>query len=422
MIAVGDHAEVVVRGVAAGGAGVGDLEDGRVVFVHRTAPGDRARVRITKSKSRWARGELEQLLEPGLVRAEAACPSFVRCGGCQLQHLAYEEQLRWKGRFVSDALGRIGGVEWFDGIEVVPAPEAVGYRSRVAFSFRRLPGGRVVAGFHEVNRPTRVVDISSECVLPEPEVMAAWRALRDGWGDGARHLPPSARLRLTLRAASAGVELTVSGGREGWNAQPLAQAVPVLSAIWHAPKQGPVVLAAGVESPGGGTAFEQVNRSAASMLRDDVVEWIGRPSETGSRLVDAYCGTGDLGRAAAMAGWVVMGIESSAEAVRMASAEAPEGFTAVRAAVEQRLADAWEADTLVLNPPRTGLDSTVPGQILRAGPRRIVYVSCDPATLSRDVAVLTSAYQVASVRAYDLFPQTAHVETVLTLQKQGETS
>lgn len=422
MIGVGDRAEVVVRGMAAGGAGVADLDDGRVVFVHRTAPGDRARVRITKSKSRWARGELEQILEPGSTRVEAVCPKYSACGGCQLQHLSYEEQLLWKGRFVTDALARIGGVAWPEAVEVVPAPEETHYRSRVAFSFRRLHGGRVVAGFHELSRPTRVVDVASECVLPQREVMDAWRALRAGWGDGARLLPPAARLRLTLRAASAGVELTVSGGREGWNAGPLAAAVPSVAAIWHVPKHGSAILVAGTASPGGGTAFEQVNRTAAAALRQDVMQWVGRPSADGEQLVDAYCGTGEFGRAAAEVGWHVLGIESNADAVRRATHDAPAHFSAVVASVEDRLAEDWQADTLILNPPRTGVDPAVPEQILRASPRRIVYVSCDPATLARDVGALSASYDVVSVRAYDLFPHTAHVETVLTLQKQGETS
>ena len=167
-VRVGDVVEVTVRAVAAGGAGVADLPDGRVAFVQRTAPGDRARVRVSASKRSWARATLVELLAPGPGRRPPPCPFYGRCGGCTLEHLEYSEQLRWKARMVADALKRIGRVT-VDPPVVEPSPREFRYRNRVTFTLRRLRGtaGGVVAGFHEMDEPDRVVDVTGACMLPE---------------------------------------------------------------------------------------------------------------------------------------------------------------------------------------------------------------------------------------------------------------
>lgn len=413
--------DVAVRALASGGAGVGELEDGRVVFVPRTAPGDRAKVRITKAKKRWALAELEELLEASPSRVEPECPHFTECGGCQLQHVPYPEQLLWKGRFIEDALRRIGHVE-AQSVSVHPAPQETRYRSRVTFTLRRLRGGRTVAGFHALNRPAHVLDIGGECLLPTAPLAEVWSALRAGWGDGARYLPAAARLRLTLREAADGVELTVGGGDEGWNPSRLVDAVPGLSAVWHTPKHAETRLVAGLTSDGGGGAFEQVNRAAAAALRARVVEAVGHPSEEGGRVVDAYCGVGEYGRALAELGWDVEGVEVDPGAVEAANSGAPERFRAVRRPVEDNTEGDWAADVVVLNPPREGVAPSALSELALAAPSRIVYVSCDPATLARDVAALSERYDVTEISAFDLFPQTAHVEAVLILRHRGETA
>ena len=292
---------VRIRSIAAGGSGVADLPDGRVVFVPRTAPGDRGRIRLVKSRPRWAEGALEALDEPSADRREPACAVFAECGGCQLQHLPYGEQLRWKGRIVADALTRIGGLQGVTEPEVVRSPRELEYRNRISFTLRRLRGGRVVAGFHALGRPGRVIDIKDECVLPEPALRDAWMALRDAWGPGARLLPDGGRLRLTLRRTSEGVALVVEGGDEAWSAAELAGAVPQLTAIWHRSARarsgsGPRLLEGVFDD--GGPAFEQVNAEAASQMREHVVELAG----SGGRAVDAYCGVGVYGRSLAERG------------------------------------------------------------------------------------------------------------------------
>lgn len=422
---------VTVRGIAAGGAGVADLPDGRVVFVPRTAPGDRARIRIGKSRPRWAEGSLEELVEPAAERRPSLCALYDRCGGCQLQHLPYGRQLEWKGRVVADALQRIGRLHGIEPPEVVGSPRETGYRSRVTLTLRRLRGGRVVAGFHELERPARVLDVAGECVLPRPEIVEAWQALRAAWGEGAALLPAGGRLRLTLRAEADGIALVVEGGPHGWRAHPLAAAVPALERIWHrAEATDAPVLAAGAETDGLAPSFTQVNPEAAALLVEHVLALAGAARPGGSDLesrgaaaphaVDAYCGDGVYARGLVGLGWRVTGIELDPVACAAARARAREerleGLDVLEGAVEDRLEAALPADLVVVNPPRAGLDAEVVRALVERRPARIVYVSCDAATLARDLAGLSAAYGLASVRCFDLFPQTAHVETVMALE------
>jgi 23S rRNA (uracil1939-C5)-methyltransferase len=436
--------EVEVRALASGGDGVAELPDGRVVFVPRTAPGDVARISIEQDRSSWARGTVVELVEKGDVRVEAPCPLYDRCGGCQLQHLPYSEQLRWKGRFVVDALERIGKLSGVPELEVVPSPRVEGYRSRMTFSLRRLRGGRVVAGLHALEAPAHVVDVDDACLLPRADVLDGWTRLRSVWGNGARRLPSGGRLRLTVRGTSRGIELLIDGGAPGWRSGGLMDDVSGLVAVWHRPSGAEEpLLVAGASEPGGGNAFEQVNPEGAELLRQHVLDVVRAPGSSthaaagkrpsplsdgrdeggiagapSARIVEAYCGTAPVGRALAAEGHTVVGIELNASAVAAVRLDAPEGLEIVEGDVEAHLPDALPADLLLLNPPRRGLADTVPGIVLSSPPPRVVYVSCDPATLARDVKRLGDAYRLSALRSFDLFPHTAHVETVAVLERR----
>ncbi len=409
--------EVTVRAIAAGGSGVGQLPDGRVVFVPRTAPGDRVAVRIEKDKPRWAVARVDRMVAPSTDRRDALCALYHTCGGCQLQHLPYGRQLEWKGRIVADALTRLGGLGAVEPPEVVPSPRTTGYRNRMTFTLRRLRGGRTVAGLHALGRPGHVIDVQDECVLPEPELAQAWVDLRRGWGPGARLLPAGGRLRLMLRALEPGFELVIEGGERAWRPQELVERVPRLVTVHHIPGGADRTKEAGGDDTPAtlGTAFVQVNRSAAPALEAHVQAVAG----DGEHAVDAYCGVGVYGRTLAQAGWRVVGIELDPAAVSIAEGRAPAGFTVERGRVEELLDAHLPVDLLIVNPPRTGLDERVPHVVLAAPPNRIVYVSCDPATLARDVAALSSTYDLSGLRAFDLFPQTAHVETVAVLDRRA---
>jgi 23S rRNA (uracil1939-C5)-methyltransferase len=416
---------VRIESIAAGGEGVGRLADGRVVFVHRTAPGDLAEVGLVEQKPRWTRGRLLRVLEPSPVRREPPCPFYARCGGCTLEHMEYAAQLEAKRGIVAGALRRIGKVE-AEVPPVTPSPEETRYRNRVSFALRRRGRGRVVAGFHAIGAPGEVIDIDGRCLLPEPAIARVWDRLRDAWGPDARMLPSGEELRLTLRATERGaVSLLVEGGFAPGEPGSLIRRVEGLEGIWHRPGSAPPELIAG--SPGlpetwgdetldlSGAAFLQVNRRAASLLEDHVLQLAG--AVQGLTVVDAYCGAGLHARRLARAGATVTGLELDRDAVAAARAAATEGASFLEGRVEDLLGPALPADLVILNPPRAGVAAEVVEALLSSIPPRIIYVSCNPATLARDIGRMAGVVEVAGLRAFDLFPQTAHVETVADLRR-----
>lgn len=416
---------VRIDAIAAGGEGVGRLDDGRVVFVHRTAPGELAEIQLLQQKPRWARGRLLRVLERSPARREPPCPHYAECGGCTLEHLVYPAQLAAKSRIVADALARIGGID-VEPPEVVASPREQRYRNRVSFALRRLGRGRVVAGFHALHDPQRIVKIDGACLLPESPIARVWDRLRAAWGPDARRLPAGERLRLTLRATARGeVSLLVEGGFSPGRPQELLDAVDGLVSLWHRAGNAEPELVAG--APGlpetwgeesfelSGAAFLQVNREAAARLEAHVLE-LARPAD-GLRVIDAYCGVGLHARRLARAGAQVIGIELDPVAVAEARRGAPDGVRFEAARVEQRLPELLPADLVILNPPRAGIAEEVAAALAARPPERIVYVSCDPATLARDLRRLGGTFRLSGLRCFDLFPQTAHVETVVLLTR-----
>jgi 23S rRNA (uracil1939-C5)-methyltransferase len=419
--------QVRIESIAAGGEGVGRLPDGRVTFVHRTAPGDLAEIAVTERRDRWTRGRLLRVLEPSPERREAPCPFYARCGGCTLEHLEYGAQLRATARIVADALTRIGGVP-VEPPEVVPSPSEFRYRNRVSFALRRGEHGRVEAGFHALGTPDEIVDLGGACLLPEEPVARVWDALRAAWGPDARRLPSGERLRLTLRASAQGeVSLLVEGGYSPGRPDELIAAVPGLVSIWHQRREASAELIAG--APGlpetwgdetvelSGAAFLQVNRGAAALLEAHVAELAG--DVAGLRIVDAYCGVGFHARRFARAGAAVVGIELDRQAVEEASRAAPEGARFVQGPVEAMIGTELPADLVILNPPRAGVHADVADALTASPVDRVIYISCNPATLARDLNRMAGTYRLADVRAFDLFPQTAHVETVALLERHS---
>jgi 23S rRNA (uracil1939-C5)-methyltransferase len=415
-------ADITIRNLASDGSGVGELPDGRIIFIPRSAPGDKTRVKVTALKRRWARGQLEEILRPTEKRSNPLCSLYDKCGGCSLQHIPYSDQLKWKGRFVSEALSRIGGLE-VDKVPVTASPHLSQYRNRVTFTLRRLRAGRVVAGFHGLHRPSHVIDVRGECVLPEPEITSAWTSLRDHWGTGARRLPSGGRLRLTLRNSKSGIDLLIEGGTSAWNPEALMKHVSSVSTVWHQPSDaGAIELVYGRVHEDTwigeqlllvGDVFLQVNRAAAQLLQEHVIALAGSPDSA----VDAYCGVGYYGRQLANSGTTVVGIDVNEAALTSSCEKRSDNYRTVQGAVEEHLSHFLPVDLLILNPPRSGLERTIPLQILDAPPKTIIYISCDPATLARDLNRLESAYVLAQYQGFDLFPQTAHIETVVVLRR-----
>jgi 23S rRNA (uracil1939-C5)-methyltransferase len=401
-------ARVEIASVAAGGDGVGRTE-GMVVFVPRTAPGDVALVRLAAGK-RFARGHLESIEIASPLRVEPACPHYVmdRCGGCQLQHLAYEAQLSAKGTIIGDALRRIGKRP-VDPPVVEPSDAQWRYRRKLTLHLRRV-GTAWVAGLHPYDDPVAVFDLR-DCPITSGGVLAVWAELRPLFS----LLPDENALRVAVRLTEQGASVVVEGGGAWPTADRFFEQSPSVSELWWRPEVGRLRrLAVREGGARAGASFVQVNARVAAALRRHVLERVR--SHDPSRVLDAYAGMGDTAIPLAADGRTVVAIELDRDAVASFRDRLRTPSEAIAGRVEDHLPAALPADVVLLNPPRAGVDARVTAALESAAraPRAVIYVSCDPATLARDVARMPR-YRVASLRAYDMFPQTAHVETVCEL-------
>jgi 23S rRNA (uracil1939-C5)-methyltransferase len=397
-----------VRSIAAGGDGVGRA-GGMVVFVPRTAPGDRAQVRIQSAKQRFARGRLQGLVEPSSQRVQPPCPHYVAddCGGCQLQHLQYQAQLTAKGGIIRDALQRIAR-RTVDVPEVEASERQWRYRTKLTLAARRV-GGDWIIGLHSYDDPVAVFQLR-DCLITGERVIAVWREVMAA----ASNLPDAAELRISVRIVNGGAAIVIEGGRTWPAVDTFFAAVPGAVAVWwQAEGRARQLIAERAAAPAA-ASFGQINEGVAERLRAHVVER-ARNYEP-STLVDAYSGTGDTAVVLAGMGVRVTAIELDQEAAARCVSRLPPGARVLNGRVEDQLPRVLPADVVLLNPPRGGLHERVTATLERAPrpPRAIVYVSCNPATLARDLARL-GRYRLMSVRGFDMFPQTAHVETVCEL-------
>ena len=398
------QAPVRIDRLATGGDGVGKLEDGRTLFVPRSAPGDLVEVSGLRLHKRFARGKVGRLVEEGPGRVAPLCAHYVRdqCGGCQLQHLDARRQVEAKQGIIGEALRRLGKLDVADPV-VEMAAEPFGYRTKVTLT--RGPGG--VFGFHRAGESDRVFALE-RCELMAPALQAGWERLRPL----LRTLPADAE-RLVLRLDRSGaVHLVIETiGQRSWKADSLA----VVGTVWWHPSAGAARVIAGGDARTAypATVFEQVNPVMGDRVRSFAVLQAGNVH--GVHCWDLYAGIGETTDLLLAGGASVESIEGDKRAVEVAAKRTP-GARRLAAKVEEAIRDLRRADLVITNPPRVGMDPMVVDHLASVRPRKLVYVSCDPATLARDVARLGSGWKVTGLRGFDLFPQTAHVETVLTLE------
>jgi 23S rRNA (uracil1939-C5)-methyltransferase len=405
--ALTDVIQLRVHAIAAGGDGVGRSE-GLVVFVPRTAPGDLASVRIDSVK-RFARGTLESVLEPSPDRVAPPCGHYVidRCGGCQLQHLRYDVQLEAKRVIVRDSLQRIAKTD-VELPAIRPSAKEWRYRNRLTLAMRRA-GEEWTMGLHPYDDPAAVFQLE-DCPITDERVVAAWR---DIMAAGAL-LPDSAELRGTVRLTGDQIVVLMRGGIAWEQAKGFFAELSSASALWWAPDGGRATLLFERRPAPAGTSFGQVNEAMGAALHRHVVDRVA--ALTPRTVVDAYAGTGETAAAIAALGMRVTAIEIDREAANLCASRLPAGSRSLVGRVENLITKALPADLVILNPPRVGLHERVTRALeeQRQRVRAIVYVSCDPATLARDIARLPS-YRLQSIETFDMFPQTAHVETVCEL-------
>jgi len=401
---------VSIDSIAAGGDGVA-RSNGLVVFVPRTAPGDVVTTQIS-GKGHFARGSLRTIVTPSPVRVEPPCPHYTRdkCGGCQLQHMTYDAQLDAKRAIIRDSLQRIGKRQ-VELPEIERSPKEWRYRTKLTLAMRRR-GARWIAGLHPYDDPVHVFALA-DCPITDRRVVAAWREVMQA----DAYFPDAKELRGSIRITSEGPTFVMMGG-QSWGARTqFLAAAPSLSAVWWEPAddQPRKLVADKRRDRSPSASFSQINSEMAEVLGEYVNE--RARSYQPRTVIDAYAGAGHTAVALSEAGIKVTAIELDADASEWSAARLREPSRAIRARVEEALPGVLPADLVILNPPRAGVDERVTSTLEKEAGHvnSVIYVSCNPATLARDIARLPS-YQIRSVRAFDMFPQTAHVETVCELQ------
>lgn len=422
-----------------GGAGFGRV-DGKACFVPLTAPGDRVRIRVVKEKRSFMEGELLELVEPSPLRMAPPCPVFGICGGCDWQYLPYEEQLKQKGEIFADTLSRMGKVSGCSVLPVAPSPESYGYRSRIQLKVSRRDG-KLALGFFRTGSH-QVVDIGAGCALAAPllnRVCSEFRPL-------LHSLPEAAAITQVDLAVGCGGECVAIVHCTQKSPRQLVERLaasrgdlPAVSGLFvRSGDKGDLEKAFGIDSlayaipaglfPGsremrlrfGRGGFSQVNYRQNLELIRTVWQWGALKGS--ERVLDLFCGNGNISAPIAPYAAEVIGIEGYAPSIldAVANAEANGVGNAT-----YRVSDAAQAvrrfakrkerfDLVILDPPRAGAEAA--GDIALLAPEKIIYVSCDPATLARDLAVLSgNGYQVTRSQPVDMFPQTYHLESVTEL-------
>ena len=436
-----------ITGYTSEGAGVCRI-DGQVVFVPGTICGEKCEIRIVKAGKNLAYGKLERVLTRSPERMEPACPAFPKCGGCDFWHMSYQEELRVKQARVCDALERVGGIHTRV-LPILGAHQQTRYRNKALFPVASA-GGRVVSGFYRP-RSHDVVE-TSDCLIQSDQANLLC-ALVCKWAEQYRipiydEISGDGVLRhVFVRGGDGGHVLYLVCTRKPPHTDQLIDLVrqqyPQIRGIGlniNAEKTN-VVLGArttalygdlyledtlcGMKFRLAPRAFYQVNRAQAERLYELAVE---RACPDGCGCVlDLYCGAGTITLCLARRAQRAIGVEVVPEAVEDAKANArrnrvenAEFYCADAGEAARRLAEQGvRPDTVCVDPPRSGLGRDVIDVIVGMSPDRVVYVSCDPATLARDLKLLCECggYRVESAAPVDMFPRTRHVETICLLSK-----
>ncbi len=389
-----EEATYTVEKLVQGGEGILRVDD-RAVFVPFVIPGEQAKIRLTEAR-KPQRGELVELMSSSPERVEPPCPLFTKCGGCQFQHIKYEAQLEYKRDILAETISRLAKLE--PPVKPMePSPKRYNYRSRIRL---HLKGGRV-GFFGPKKRQFFPIDYCHIAEGKINELLPQVPALVE------KYRPRSVEIALTDEGEPVAVTDSASGagtfrwkktgsktGRHEW-----------------------------VEDTEWKPVFEQVNRGQNENLRKIIaglVEKLAPPD-----VIELYAGAGNLTEAIVPYCDRITAVDSDRAAVKKAAlrfGDIPGGRVKViaRRAVnflERAKKERAKPDLIVLDPPRTGAKEAMPG-ILSLGPRHVIYVSCDPATLARDIGNLCEAgYEMRSVYPLDMFPQTAHIESVTLLEK-----
>jgi len=391
------HEEIVVsvESLTNRGQGVARVDEW-VVFVTYALPGETVRARVYRNFSSYSEADLVEVLEPAPERVEPACPLFGECGGCQYQHLAYESQLAWKRRQVAELLRHMANID-FPVEPVHPSPVTYGYRSKLTPHFQKPKDGVVgPIGFLRQGRRQQLVDVP-RCPIASDSINEKLTGVRREVAEKAPFYKKGAT--LLLRDSLDGEVCTDP-------TEMCEERVDGLRFSFHAGEffqNNPHIL----------PAFTEHVRDEASGGGDI------------RHLVDTYCGSGLFCLTAADAFREAVGIEISESSIDWARRNAEQNGIENCRFLQGDAGDIFAEVTfdpgrtaVVIDPPRKGSHPAFLEQLTAFGPRRIVYVSCNPATQIRDLTHLENDYAIRKIQPFDLFPQTRHLECVVTLERR----
>ena len=447
-VALGDRLELTVETLASSGDGL-CRHEGYTLFLPTGLPGDVAKCEIVKTTPRFGVARAIVFYKQSEDRVEPPCPVFPECGGCKIQHLNYDSQMAFKVQSVTDALERIGKITIPVPIESVPAEQALNYRNKGSFAFGPR-GGKPRIGFYKQGTH-EVVDSNTCDTLLEPiNAIKEWvRSLMQQHrisiyheknhkgllrGLVIRHSPETGESLLgfvtttgdfpknfpeQLLNRKALVDLGIVGVvRNINNINTNAIFGPKTETLWGqdflTDRLGDLKFQLSL------TSFFQINPFQTVKLYDCIKEWI---LQKPGPVVDAYCGNGGISLWLAQAGIGVTGVDESAASVDDAKESAKRNDLPncrfVQGTFEKFLEETDDinpAQTLIVDPPRKGCSEQVIDAISKMNVERLIYVSCNPATLARDLAKLTD-YSIKAIKVIDMFPQTSHVETAVLLER-----
>ncbi len=442
--------ELSVSGLAFRGHGIARTSDGQVVFLPYAVPGDVVRARIVESKGDYLRGAIEQVEKPSADRVSPPCRHFGRCGGCQWLHLTDEAQLYWKAEILRDQLARLGGFRDVPLGPLVRPTDGLGYRTRAQLQVREAEGWYQFGFFAPASH--RVVPVGT-CPLLHPMLNEILEALARQRTPPLTKLVPSLHEVWLLASSRSNQSLLTLVGRPVERASlrhlffVLRERVPHLAGLVllgtdkidrsQGGRSEPTprfldrfgdghltMQAGGYRFRVDAASFFQPSEAAAEALIQLVLEMAAL--EGNERVVDLYCGVGTFTVPLAQRAASVVAVEGNPRAARdaefnLGSVGVREKARVLRMPVSRALeahALGDEADIVVVDPPRLGLERAVLEGIAALQPRRIIYVSCDPSTLARDLKRLVQrGYELKHVRPLDLFPQTYHIESVSLLAR-----
>jgi 23S rRNA (uracil1939-C5)-methyltransferase len=434
--------EITIEKLIYGGEGLAHHE-GSTVFVPFVLPAERVAVEAVEQKKKFVRGRVERILQAAPERVAAQCPHFGACGGCDYQHIPYEAQLKFKADILRETLLRIGKVEWAGEITTHGSPPWA-YRNRAQWKVRPLEvvgddvaseagadgGAQLGIGYFRAN--STALCAVEDCSIISPLLLKTLLSLRAALAAGA--LPRGLReIEAFVDAADARLLLTATfagfPSRAAEHAETFRRVVPeIASLLFHGPSHDRMELygpgfveyaAGGISYRVGHFSFFQVNRFLVEELAREVVE----REEVGRLAIDLFAGVGLFSIPLAKRFARVLAVESNPAAARdLETNTRGKGSIEVRSAeVEQFLKRNKERPELVvLDPPRAGMTAESVERLGRLRPERITYVSCEPPTLARDLALFDKAgYGCTEVHLFDLFPQSFHMETVVRLRRRG---